>query len=109
MAELLPLPARPTDPLWRHLVGVRLRRMRFRRGERLSDVARRAGISVQYLSEVERGLKEPSSEILAAVLGSLGSSLLELSSGIADDLHEAAPAEGGAPASPPPGALMLAA
>ena len=37
------------------------------RGERLTDVAERAGVSTQYLSEVERGLKDPSSEILSAV------------------------------------------
>ena len=33
---------------------------------------RRAGISPQYLSEVERGRKDPSSEVLAAISGALG-------------------------------------
>ncbi|WP_221586020.1 helix-turn-helix domain-containing protein [Microbacterium sp. G2-8] len=98
MADLLPLPSRTDepDPLWRHLVGERLRRMRHGRDETLAEVARRAGVSVQYLSEVERGLKEPSSEIVAAVLGALGGTLLDLTSGIADDLRTAAaPAYGG--------------
>ncbi|GAA4778139.1 helix-turn-helix domain-containing protein [Microbacterium gilvum] len=93
MAELLPLRPRIAlpDPLWRHLVGDRLRRMRHARGETLADVARRAGVSVQYLSEVERGLKEASSEIVAAVLGALEGSLLDLTAGIADDLRAATP------------------
>ncbi len=71
--------------------------MRHARGETLAEVARRAGVSVQYLSEIERGLKEPSSEIVAAVLGALGGTLLDLTSGVADDLRAAAPAFGRAP------------
>ncbi|HLT68459.1 MAG TPA: helix-turn-helix transcriptional regulator [Microbacterium sp.] len=77
------------DPLWRHLVGDLLRRARLERGETLADVARRAGVSVQYLSEIERGRKDPSSEMLSAVLGALGWSLLDLASGVADDLRSA--------------------
>ena len=38
----------------------------------------RAGVSTQYLSEVERGLKDPSSEILAAVVGALGLTVRQL-------------------------------
>lgn len=96
MAELIPLPdpdtrrPRRVDPLWRHVVGEHLRRRRHERGETLADVAERAGVSVQYLSEIERGLKEPSSEILSAVVGALGGSLLDLTIGIADDLRAAA-------------------
>lgn len=94
MAELIPLPVpenrpRRIDPLWRHLVGEQLRRRRRDRGETLADVAARAGVSVQYLSEVERGLKEPSSEILSAVIGALDGSLLDLTSGVADELRAA--------------------
>ena len=66
------------EPLWRELVGRTLRTVRQERGERLSDVAERAGVSTQYLSEIERGLKDPSSEMLAAVAGALGLSVLEL-------------------------------
>ncbi|WP_460815879.1 helix-turn-helix domain-containing protein [Microbacterium petrolearium] len=104
MAEPIPFPAPDArrapriDPLWRHLVGEQLRRRRHERGETLADVAARAGVSVQYLSEVERGLKEPSSEILSAVVGALGGSLLDLTSGVADQLRATAPAA--APAAP---------
>ena len=48
------------ERLWRELVGEELHRERTARGERLKDVAERAGVSVQYLSEVERGVKEAS-------------------------------------------------
>ncbi len=60
------------EPLWREAVGGQLREERLDRDKRLVDVAGRAGVSAQYLSEVERGLKEPSSEVLAAVAGALG-------------------------------------
>ena len=65
--------------MWRELVGAELRRERQDRGERLTDVAERAGVSTQYLSEVERGLKDPSSEILSAVAGALGLTVRQLS------------------------------
>ena len=72
-------PDRPTrEPLWRELVGQVLRTRRTDRGETQRDVADRAGISVQYLSEIERGRKEPSSEMLAAVGGALDLPLVEL-------------------------------
>jgi transcriptional regulator with XRE-family HTH domain len=58
--------------LWREAVGDVLRRVRLRHRLRLVDVAERAGLSTQYLSELERGKKDPSSEMLAAVAGALG-------------------------------------
>ena len=73
-----PAPAPAPEPLWRELVGRELHRERLRRGERLVDVAGRAGLSVQYLSEVERGLKDPSSEMLQAVAGALDLGTREL-------------------------------
>jgi hypothetical protein len=85
MGEVLPLrrtpenPVPAQEPLWRELVGAELRRERHDRGERLADVAERAGVSTQYLSEVERGLKDPSSEILSAVAGALELSVRQLS------------------------------
>ena len=82
MGEVLPLKrpeTPPQEPLWRELVGAELRRERQDRGERLSDVAQRAGVSTQYLSEVERGLKDPSSEIVSAVAGALDLSVRQLS------------------------------
>lgn len=71
---------RPTapEPLWREQVGQQLREQRLAAGWRLRDVAERAGVSTQYLSELERGLKDPSSELLAAVAGALGSSVREV-------------------------------
>ena len=73
-----PATERP-EPLWRELVGRELRTERLDRGERLADVAERAGVSTQYLSEVERGLKDPSSEILSAVAGALDLTVRQLS------------------------------
>ena len=74
-------------PLWRHLVGERLRELRHSRGETLQTVARRASVSPQYLSEVERGSKEPSSEMLAAIGASLDTTLLDLTRAVADRLQ----------------------
>jgi transcriptional regulator with XRE-family HTH domain len=73
----------PVEPLWREVAGEQLRARRRQREERLVDVAERAGVSPQYLSEVERGLKDPSSELLAAISGALGLSLGDLSSRVA--------------------------
>ncbi|MDQ6525680.1 helix-turn-helix transcriptional regulator [Nocardioides sp. LHD-245] len=78
---------RDAEPLWRDLVGRRLRDLRRERGETLTETAGRAGISPQYLSEIERGVKEPSSEMIAAVLGALGTTLLELTTSVAIDLR----------------------
>ena len=66
------------EPLWRESVGRELREERLNSGHRLIDVAEQAGVSPQYLSEVERGLKDPSSELLAAMAGALGLSVGEL-------------------------------
>ncbi len=66
------------EPLWRDVVGRKLRDLRHEQGERLVETAARAGISPQYLSEVERGRKDPSSEMLAAIAGALGTSLVDL-------------------------------
>jgi transcriptional regulator with XRE-family HTH domain len=77
-----PGPAPAPDPLWRELVGRELREERHRTGRTLSDVAEQAGVSTQYLSEVERGRKEPSSEVIGAVAGALGLRLVDLTSRI---------------------------
>ncbi len=78
-------------PLWRELVGRQLRRLRTTRGDTLIETAGRAGISPQYLSEIERGRKDASSEMLAAVTGALGITLRDLTLSVATELH-AAPA-----------------
>lgn len=98
MAETAPQP-RPTadvpggsgaiEPLWRHLLGHRLRTLRHDRGETLGETAARAGVSPQYLSEMERGAKDPSSEMVAAVAGALETSLLDLTLGVAESLRTA--------------------
>ncbi|MFE9012731.1 helix-turn-helix domain-containing protein [Streptomyces cyaneofuscatus] len=71
-----PAPAR--EPLWRDLVGVVLRRERISQERTLKDVADAARISMAYLSEVERGRKEASSEVLAAAARALGLSLADV-------------------------------
>lgn len=80
-------PAGEPEPLWRDLLGEQLRAARIDRDQTLTETASRAGISPQYLSEIERGRKEPSSEMIAAVAGALGSSVLELTESVADELR----------------------
>jgi DNA-binding XRE family transcriptional regulator len=90
MADILPFHHKraPTpEPLWREALGRSLRATREEQGGRLVDVAERAGISPQYLSEIERGRKEPSSEMIAAVTGALGVDLADLLDGIAGALR----------------------
>lgn len=79
-------PAEP-EPLWREVLGEQLRELRRRQEETLAETAARAGISPQYLSEVERGLKEPSSEMIAAVAGALDTTLGELAESVAAELR----------------------
>jgi transcriptional regulator with XRE-family HTH domain len=67
--------------LLRQVIGNVFRRLRRERGITLRELAEQAQVSVPYLSEIERGRKEPSSEILAAICRALD---LEL----ADLLHE---------------------
>ncbi|MGL5818509.1 MAG: helix-turn-helix domain-containing protein [Phycicoccus sp.] len=71
-------PSSAPEPLWRERVGRTLRVERAARGERIADVAGRAGVSPQYLSEVERGRKDASSEVLSALAGALGLSVAEV-------------------------------
>ncbi len=75
--------------LMREAIGGSLRRMRTARRRTLRDVSRRARVSLGYLSEVERGRKEPSSEMIAAVAGALGTDLAALTRGVADGLATA--------------------
>ncbi|MFF4778742.1 helix-turn-helix domain-containing protein [Microtetraspora fusca] len=60
------------DPLLRNVYGEILRDERLDQDRTLDDVARAVGMSKQYLSEVERGRKEPSSEMLHSVCDALG-------------------------------------
>src|SRR5580693_8504435 len=76
------------EPLWREVLGHRLRTLRREQGETLMETAARAGISPQYLSEIERGRKEPSSEMIAALAGALDLTLTELTEQVAGDLRQ---------------------
>ncbi|MFD8707299.1 helix-turn-helix domain-containing protein [Kitasatospora sp. NPDC059648] len=76
----------PKEPLWRDLVGDVLRRERLAQERTLKDVAETARISMPYLSELERGRKEASSEVLAAAAKALGLGLGDLLSLAQDEL-----------------------
>ncbi|MFI7672812.1 helix-turn-helix domain-containing protein [Actinophytocola sp. NPDC049390] len=115
MADILPFHRRPEpepergpDPLWREVLGPRLRTTREEHHERLVDVAEKAGISPQYLSEIERGRKEPSSEMIAAVAGALGLDLADLLIGIASDVRRQRAATT-RPTTRPSGPVLMAA
>lgn len=73
-------------PLLRTVVGEVLRRRRQEQRRTLAEVARDANVSVQYLSEVERGRKEPSSEILAAVCDALRIDMADMLAEVRQDL-----------------------
>jgi transcriptional regulator with XRE-family HTH domain len=72
--------------LLRRMLGDVLRRHRLRQSRTLRDVSVAAGVSLGYLSEVERGRKEASSELLAAICGALDVSLAEVLREVSDDL-----------------------
>ncbi|MEI6621707.1 MAG: helix-turn-helix transcriptional regulator [Actinomycetes bacterium] len=55
----------------RSVIGDELRKQRLDQGRTLREVSAQARVSLGYLSEVERGQKEASSELLAAICGAL--------------------------------------
>ena len=57
--------------LLREVIGDVLRRARTTQGRTLREVSSSARVSLGYLSEVERGRKEPSSELLGAICTAL--------------------------------------
>ncbi|WP_446218150.1 helix-turn-helix domain-containing protein [Micromonospora sp. IBHARD004] len=73
--------------LLRRVIGGVLRRVRLRQGRTLREVALAAGVSLPYLSEVERGRKEASSEVLAAICRALGINLSDLLEEARDELR----------------------
>jgi transcriptional regulator with XRE-family HTH domain len=73
-------------PLLRTKLGDVLRRMRLDQGRTLADVARHARVSMPYLSELERGRKEASSEVLAAVCDALRVELADVLAEVGRDL-----------------------
>src|SRR5258707_3553506 len=74
-----------TMVLLRHLLGDALRRLRLRQGRTLREVSAAARVSLGYLSEVERGQKEASSELLASICGALGAPLSQVLREVSDN------------------------
>lgn len=71
----------------RQTIGETLRGIRLRQRRTLREVSGAARVSLGYLSEIERGQKEPSSELLAAICDALDVSLSELFREVSDALH----------------------
>ena len=70
--------------LLRQLLGDVLRRLRVRQGRTLREVSTLARVSLGYLSEVERGQKDASSELLASICGALGVPLSQVLREVSD-------------------------
>ena len=77
-ADVVAFPGQRRDVGLRELVGEVLREERHRQGRTLADVAEEAAVSLQYLSEVERGRKDVSSDLLGAMHDALGLDLAEV-------------------------------
>ena len=71
--------------LLRQLLGDVLRRLRIRQGRTLREVSASARVSLGYLSEVERGRKEASSELLAAICAALDTPLSQVFREVSDN------------------------
>ncbi|MEV0152303.1 helix-turn-helix transcriptional regulator [Micromonospora sp. NPDC050686] len=70
--------------LLRRVIGDALRARRQGQHRTLREVSSAANVSLGYLSEIERGHKEPSSELLAAICDALGARLSELLREVSD-------------------------
>jgi transcriptional regulator with XRE-family HTH domain len=77
MTDMLPHSTTP-PPLWREALGRALRLRRTDMGLTLAQVSEQSGVSTQFLSEIERGLKDPSSEVIEAVVEVLGLQLPQI-------------------------------
>lgn len=77
-------------PVLRRVIGDELRRRRVDQGRTLREVSGAARVSLGYLSEVERGQKEASSELLAAICGALEVPLSAVLRSVSDEVarHE---------------------
>ncbi|MFR0588913.1 helix-turn-helix domain-containing protein [Bifidobacterium apri] len=74
------------DVSLREAIGHVLRDLRTRDHKTLREVSEKAGVSLGYLSEVERGQKEASSELLSSIAASLGLSTAQMLRMVADYL-----------------------
>jgi transcriptional regulator with XRE-family HTH domain len=93
--------------LLRRLLGDVLRRQRQRQGRTLREVSSSARVSLGYLSEVERGQKEASSELLSAICDALDVRMSELMREVSDELALAELAQSAAAGQPVPVRSML--
>lgn len=82
--------------LLRRVLGDELRSHRLRQGRTLRQVSAAARVSLGYLSEVERGQKEASSELLAAICAALDLPLSAVLRDVSDELAVAECAEAAA-------------
>lgn len=76
--EVVPLRRPSPEAGFREVVGEVLREERHRQGRTLADVAQAAAVSLPYLSEVERGQKDASSDVLRAMYEALGLGLADV-------------------------------
>lgn len=96
----------------RAVIGDTIRATRLRQRRTLRQVSTAARVSLGYLSEIERGQKEPSSELLAAICAALDVPLSDLFAEVSDTMRReekrvdlarhAAGVVGGVPVSGPP-------
>ena len=63
-------------------LGARLRGLRREKGLKLAVVADRSGVSLAYVSEVERGRKLPSLDVLSRLAGALEMSVSDVLQGV---------------------------
>ena len=96
MSNVLPFPSNRSDepavdgesePRLREVIGDVLRDERVEQGRTLADVAHGAAVSLPYLSEVERGVKEVSSDLLDAICDALELPLADVLQRSADRLR----------------------
>jgi transcriptional regulator with XRE-family HTH domain len=80
--------------LLRRVIGDALRARRQGQHRTLREVSTAANVSLGYLSEIERGQKEASSELLAAICDALGARLSEVLGEVSDTLSLAESMEG---------------
>jgi transcriptional regulator with XRE-family HTH domain len=80
--------------LLRRLLGDELRRQRLRQHRTLREVSSAARVSLGYLSEVERGQKEASSELLSSICTALDVPMSVVLRGVSNELAVAEHASG---------------
>src|SRR3954468_4807032 len=95
--------------LLRRVIGDALRARRQSQHRTLREVSTAANVSLGYLSEIERGQKEASSELLSSICDALGAQLSEVLREVSDTMALAEQMEGLVPATQPAAASRAAA